>query len=80
MIHCFNLHETTKGDWASIILAPTLYSKYKVFMSETEIVMIKNEVSLSLDISMKRDFLMQRLDCGMNYFDSIRHMAVRILY
>lgn len=80
MIHCFYLHETTKGDWASIILACALYSKYKVFMSEIEIVMIKNEVSLSLGISMKREFLKQRLDSIINYFESIRHMAVRILY
>lgn len=48
-------------------------------MSETEIAMIKNEVSLSLDISMKREFIKQGSHCVINYFDSIKHMAVRIL-
>lgn len=48
-------------------------------MPEIEIVMMKYEVSLSLDTSMKKDFLKQRLGCGINYFDSIRFMAVRIL-
>lgn len=53
MIHSFNLHETSKGDWASKILTPALYSKYKLFMSEIEIVMIKNEASMSFGVSMK---------------------------
>lgn len=62
-------------------LSTGILQQCEMLMLEVEMFMIKNEaikIPLSLYFSTRRDFLRQRLVCGVKHFNYHRHMIIII--